>query len=62
LLSQPDGIMLDSSQTHLPDIVDFSHTSSAAGVEGDGDLDIWVTKEDVGIFLVRRFLRDQVIS
>jgi hypothetical protein len=42
LLSAPDGELHDVSATNLPQVSDFSHGSSAADVDGDGDVDIWV--------------------
>jgi len=42
LLSGADGKLHDVSATHLPDLIDFSHGSSAADIDGDGDIDIWV--------------------
>ncbi len=42
LLSAPDGKLHDVSATNLPDLLDFSHGSSAADIDGDGDIDIWV--------------------
>ncbi len=42
LLSEPDGRLRDVSVQNLPQVSDFSHGSSAADVDGDGDLDVWV--------------------
>lgn len=42
LLSGEDGLLHDVSATHLPDLKDFSHGSTAADIDGDGDIDIWV--------------------
>ena len=48
LLSQPDGRLLDVTTTHLPLIADFSHGSSAADFDGDGDIDILVNNLGCG--------------
>ena len=43
LLSQPDGTLLDVSSTHLqPNEPDFTHGSSVADVDCDGDADLIV--------------------
>jgi hypothetical protein len=42
LLSGDDGKFHDVTSTHLPQVVDFSHGSSAADVDNDGDVDIYV--------------------
>ena len=42
LLSGPDGRLRDMTAQHLPQVSDFSHGSSAADVDGDGDIDVWV--------------------
>jgi FG-GAP-like repeat len=42
LLSQPDGRYRDATADSLPALVDFSHGSSVADIDGDGDIDIWV--------------------
>lgn len=42
LLSGLDGMLHDVSDTNLPDLQDFSHGSSAADIDGDNDIDIWV--------------------
>ena len=46
LLSQPDGRYRDTTADSLPALVDFSHGSSVADIDGDGDIDIWVTNID----------------
>ena len=40
LLSGADGKLHDVSATHLPGLTDFSHGSSAADIDGDGDIDV----------------------
>ena len=42
LLSGPDGRLRDMTAQNLPQVSDFSHGSSAADVDGDGDIDVWV--------------------
>ena len=42
LLSGPDGRLRDMSAQNLPQVADFSHGSSVADVDGDGDMDVWV--------------------
>jgi hypothetical protein len=42
LLSQPDGRYRDTTAESLPALVDLSHGSSVADIDGDGDIDIWV--------------------
>src|SRR5206468_1306354 len=42
LLSQPDGRYRDATAESLPPLADFSHGSSVADIDGDGDIDIWV--------------------
>ncbi|MCY4385834.1 MAG: VCBS repeat-containing protein, partial [Desulfurellaceae bacterium] len=42
LLSEPDGRLRDVTARNLPQVSDFSHGSSAADVDGDGDIDVWV--------------------
>ena len=42
LLSGPDGRLRDVTAQNLPQVSDFSHGSSAADVDGDGDIDVWV--------------------
>lgn len=42
LLSDTDGKLYDVTSTHLPQLVDFSHGSSFADIDLDGDLDIFV--------------------
>ena len=42
LLSGPDGRLRDVTMSNLPQISDFSHGSSTADVDGDGDIDVWV--------------------
>ncbi|MFC1796687.1 FG-GAP repeat domain-containing protein [Pseudomonadota bacterium] len=42
LLSDSEGKLRDVTSTHLPQLVDFSHGSSAADVDLDGDIDIYV--------------------
>ena len=42
LLSEPDGKLRDVTAQNLPQVADFSHGSSAADVDGDGDIDVWV--------------------
>lgn len=41
-MSAADGKLHDVTSTNLPQVVDFSHGSTAADVDGDGDIDIWV--------------------
>ena len=48
LLSGPDGRLRDVTTQNLPQIVDFSHGSSAADVDGDGDIDLWVNNYSAG--------------
>ncbi len=48
LLSGMDGKLRDVTETNLPNIKDFSHGSTAADVDGDGDIDIWVNNAGVG--------------
>ena len=43
LLSDIEGKLRDVTSTHLPQLVDFSHGSSAADVDLDGDIDIFVS-------------------
>ncbi len=42
LLSGADGRLHDASSSSLPPLADFSHGSTAADVDSDGDIDIWV--------------------
>jgi FG-GAP-like repeat len=42
LMSQADGRYRDTTADSLPSLVDFSHGSSVADIDGDGDIDIWV--------------------
>ena len=42
LLSGSDGKLRDMTAQSLPQVSDFSHGSSAADVDGDGDMDVWV--------------------
>ena len=42
LISQSNGKLKDVTSTNLPIRVDFSHGSSIADFDSDGDLDIWV--------------------
>jgi len=42
LLSNNDGKLTNVTTTHLPQYMDFSHGSSVADFDGDGDVDIWV--------------------
>ncbi len=42
LLSGPDGKLRDMTAEKLPGLHVFSHGSSAADIDGDGDIDIWV--------------------
>ena len=42
LLSGPDGRLRDVTTSNLPQVSDFSHGSSVADVDGDGDIDVWV--------------------
>jgi len=42
LLSDNDGKLNDVTDTHLPQYSDYSHGSSVADFDGDGDIDIWV--------------------
>ena len=42
LLSGSDGKLRDMTAQNLPQVSDFSHGSSAADVDGDGDIDVWV--------------------
>ena len=48
LLSGPDGRLRDVTTQNLPQISDFSHGSSAADVDGDGDIDVWVNNYSAG--------------
>ena len=41
-LSGPNKKLRNVSRTHLPQVWDFCHGSSAADVDLDGDIDIWV--------------------
>ena len=41
-LSDGLGHLIDSTDTHLPTITDFSHGSAAADIDGDGRLEIFV--------------------
>ena len=41
-LSRPNKKLRNVSRTHLPQVWDFCHGSSAADVDLDGDIDIWV--------------------
>jgi len=42
LLSNADGRLHDRTIDSLPALVDFSHGSSTADIDRDGDIDIWV--------------------
>ena len=42
LLSDNNGKLNDVTETNLPAYSDFSHGSSVADFDGDGDIDIWV--------------------
>ncbi len=42
LLSDSDGKLNDVTETNLPSHSNFSHGSSVADFDGDGDIDIWV--------------------
>lgn len=42
LLSGLDGKLRDATATNLPQLSDFSHGSTAADVDRDGDIDLWV--------------------
>ena len=42
LLSGPDGRLRDVTAQNLPQVSDFSHGSSVADIDGDGDIDVWV--------------------
>ena len=41
-LSRPNKKLRNVSRTHLPQVLDFCHGSSAADVDLDGDIDVWV--------------------
>jgi len=43
LLSDDDGKLEDVTETHLPQLTSFSHGSSVADFDGDGDMDIFVS-------------------
>ena len=42
LLSGPDGKLRDVTAENLPQFSDFSHGASAADIDGDGDIDLWI--------------------
>jgi hypothetical protein len=42
LLSDGNGQLQNVTATHLPQLMDFSHGSTVADFDGDGDVDIWV--------------------
>jgi hypothetical protein len=46
LLSNSEGKLDDVTLTHLPQFTDFTHGASAADLDGDGDIDIWVNNFD----------------
>lgn len=48
LLSQADGRLRDVTATNLPTLADFSHGSTTADVDGDGDVDIFVNNLGCG--------------
>ncbi|MGB0865691.1 MAG: FG-GAP repeat domain-containing protein [Granulosicoccaceae bacterium] len=58
LLSQPNGKLKDVTSTHLPARFDFSHGSSIADIDADGDLDIWVTNLGCGTTILGYLLRN----
>lgn len=58
LLSQVDGRLRDVTATHLPLIADFSHGSSAADFDGDGDIDILVNNLGCGSGVASYLLRN----
>lgn len=47
-LSAGDGKLHNVTAMHLPRISDYSHGCSAADVDGDGDIDIWVNNHGAG--------------
>jgi len=57
LLSDSEGKLRDVTSTHLPQLVDFSHGSSAADVDLDGDIDIFVANlgcvSTIGSYLMK---------
>lgn len=52
LLSGADGKLRDVTAEKLPGTFDFSHGSSAADVDGDGDIDIWVNNIHPAAYLM----------
>jgi hypothetical protein len=42
LLSGPDGKLRDVTAENLPQFSDCSHGASAADIDGDGDIDLWI--------------------
>jgi Ca2+-binding RTX toxin-like protein len=48
LLSDSEGKLNDVTETNLPAYSDFSHGSSLADFDGDGDIDIWVNNLGAG--------------
>jgi hypothetical protein len=55
LLSDNDGKLTNVTTTHLPEYMDFSHGSSVADFDGDGDVDIWVNSVGGGTIIYPTF-------